>query len=220
MGHDCPPGCGSRCRRDCGERSPGVTSRREQGASDRRGRLVGGLLLARRRASARRRSAVVRHGQERRRLLQAEPGEENRVKAESAAGLITVRDTGAQVIAGDGVRAGLRDHEATCQRNPGFPNQPVVASFGNKGRPRADALTGIVWARARRRAGRRRPSKAEADSTTSTAEPAADRIGREGRLCRFRLLLRPTGMMTSGSRLATCVERRWRCRTTTAATGC
>ncbi|MDX6588047.1 MAG: hypothetical protein QOI31_2520 [Solirubrobacterales bacterium] len=88
--------------------------------------------------------AVVDQGKNDVVLYWAEPGEENRLKAESAAGVITVRDTGTQVIAGPGC-VQVSAHEATCDRNNAFPNQALGADLGNKD-DRADATTGIVWA--------------------------------------------------------------------------
>ncbi len=87
--------------------------------------------------------AVVDQGKNDIVLYQAEPGEENRLKAESAAGVITVRDTGAQVIAGNEC-VQVSAHEATCDRNNVFPNQALAAELGNRD-DRADATTGILW---------------------------------------------------------------------------
>jgi Ca2+-binding RTX toxin-like protein len=77
-------------------------------------------------------------------LYQAEPGEENRLEAGSAAGVITVRETGTQVIAGPGC-VQVSAHEATCDRNIAFPNQALSADLGNKD-DHADATSGIAWA--------------------------------------------------------------------------
>ena len=87
--------------------------------------------------------SVVNMGKSDAVVYEAEPGEENRVKAESAAGLITVRDPGAEVTAGAECDQ-VSDHKATCQRFPGPVNQALIAELGNKG-DRADALTGILW---------------------------------------------------------------------------
>ncbi len=87
--------------------------------------------------------AVVQEAENEIVFYEAEPGEENRVRAESVAGLITVRDMGAQVIAGNECLQ-VSAHEATCQRNAAFPIQPVAADLGN-GADRAKAPSGISW---------------------------------------------------------------------------
>jgi Ca2+-binding RTX toxin-like protein len=87
--------------------------------------------------------AVVPDAEQDKVLYLAEPGEENRLKADSAGGLITVRDNGAQVIAGAEC-VQVSAHEATCQRNAAFPVQLLSAQLGN-GDDRADATTGIRW---------------------------------------------------------------------------
>ena len=69
--------------------------------------------------------AVVQQAENEIVFYEAEPGEENRVRAESVAGLITVRDMGAQVIAGNECLQ-VSAHEATCQRNTAFPIQPSL----------------------------------------------------------------------------------------------